>query len=235
VLAAAAAAYAAHRIRVGRLLAVERVRLQVASDLHDEMGSGLGAIGILAGVLSEGAPGAAQTRELGRKIAATAGELGVVVTDIVWSLRPGAPSLEELACRLAEHGRRLFPESQPEFRTTFPETWPASSLALRVRRNLLLIVLEAFHNAARHSGAQQVSLSVAPEGARWSIRVSDDGCGLAAGTRTGSRGLGLESMRRRASEIGAEIAWSEGPHGGTTVSLVFDPEAGARDGVRRLA
>ena len=45
------ALYAVYRVRVAVLLRLERQRTRIAMDLHDEMGSGLGGIGILAGVL----------------------------------------------------------------------------------------------------------------------------------------------------------------------------------------
>jgi hypothetical protein len=37
-----------------------------------------------------------------------------------------------------------------------------------------------------------------------------------------SRGLGLESIGRRAAEIGADAAWSPREGGGTVFTLVFD-------------
>lgn len=106
---------------------------------------------------------------------------------------------------------------------------------------MLLIGLEALHNAARHSGARAVTLSLERRGTDWLLTVEDDGIGLPAGVLDrcdDSRGLGLKSMRERARRIGAEIEWCSAPDQGTAVLLRFGlrgrPGRGVRlSGIRR--
>ena len=225
-LLAVGAFYAAHRVRVAVLLRLERQRAQIALDLHDEMGSGLGSIGILSGLAAEETLDGVRRRDLARKIAETAGELGHTLTEIVWTLRPGDTTLEALAYHLAERGGRLFPGGETTFETDFPTRWPRGELSLAARRNLLLIASEALHNAARHARARRVRIGFAPagRGGRWRMWVEDDGPGFGPdpSERAGS-GVGLTSMRRRAEEIGAQFSLTK--DGGTVVSVVFDPLA----------
>jgi signal transduction histidine kinase len=155
--------------------------------------------------------------------------------DIVWSLRTGADSLEALAIFLSERGRRLFPEGGALLRTRFPASWPEARLSLAARYNLAMIGLEAMHNAAKHSGASEVILDLRPEEGRWRLSVADNGSGLkAAGPETeemepGEReGLGFASMRRRAEEIGAGFRVEPGAGQGTTITVLFDPDAQAK-------
>jgi signal transduction histidine kinase len=211
------------------LLRLERLRAQIARDLHDEMGSGLGSIGILSGLAAENNINEIEHQELARKIAETAGELGTTLTEIVWALKPGTETLEALAYHLAERGGRLFPGSTPSFKTEFPSHWITVNLSLAVRRNILLIASEALHNAARHAGAQNVTLGLEPVGGRWRLWLKDDGRGI-RGEKSSSNGsgIGLDSMRRRAEEIGADISWTSNNGAGTVLSLAFDPKAGAR-------
>src|SRR5690606_18353607 len=69
-----------HRARVRMLLRLERQRTGIALDLHDEIGSGLGSIGILAGVISGpntgGGAGSERDRRLAHEIARTSAQLG---------------------------------------------------------------------------------------------------------------------------------------------------------------
>jgi signal transduction histidine kinase len=227
--ASSAAAFAvllvvAHRTRLRLALDLERQRTQIAMDLHDEIGSGLGSIGILAGIAG-GRSHDPTTRTLLGDIGDTAGELSTSLGDIVWSLRPGSRTLQELLERIAERGQRLFPdESTSVFVCDFPEMTDPVVLELNVRRNVLLIVAEALHNAATHAGARRVDVLVTPDLQGWRIRVSDDGRGFhpLSASRSGG-GLGLNSMRRRAAEIGADLDVRGAPGGGTTVSLRFHP------------
>ena len=225
----AGALYAAYRARVGVLMRLERQRSQIAMDLHDEMGSGLGSIGILSGLAAQEGLEGIKRKDLARKIADTAGELGNSLTEIVWTLKPGPTSIESLAYHVTERAGRLFPSDEPKFTTDFPTTWPSVQLSLAVRRSLLLITTEALHNAARHSDAKKITLGFAQvKGRRWRLWVADDGCGLGNGTSTGS-GIGLASMRKRAEEIKAEISWTSNNGSGTIVSVVFDPRAAGRN------
>jgi hypothetical protein len=218
--------YLIYRTRIAVLIRLERQRAQIARDLHDEMGSGLGSIGILSGVAAENNLNAAEHQELSRKIAQTASELGTTLTEIVWALKPGTETLEALAYYLAERGGRLFPGTNPTFKTEFPARWPHVNLSLAVRRNILLIASEALHNAARHADARNVTLGIEPSDGKWRLWLKDDGRGLSeASVTSNGSGIGLDSMRRRAEEIGAQISWTSNNGVGTLLSIAFDPGA----------
>jgi signal transduction histidine kinase/ligand-binding sensor domain-containing protein len=216
------AGWAIYRARVAYLLGLERQRTRIAMDLHDEMGSGLASIGILAGVLAEPDGSRHDDGGIAREVAITAEELGASLSDIVWSLDPQGATLQQLAARLAEHGSRLF-AVDVQFDTEFPREWPEVALSLPVLRSVLLIGLEALHNAARHAGAERVLLSLQTDGAAWVLTVRDDGAGLAVAANRAWHGRGLRSMRRRAAEIGVELGVASAPGTGTTVSLRFEP------------
>jgi signal transduction histidine kinase len=227
------AVWTVHRARVAYVLALERQRTRIAMDLHDEMGSGLASIGILAGVLSGDNGDGGDDSRIAHEVATTAEELGASLSDIVWSLDPQAATLQDLAARLAEHGGRLFADDV-HFDSDFPNEWPARPLPLRVLRNVLLIGLEALHNAERHADARHVLLSLQSDGAAWILAVRDDGLGVMPPDNSAC-GRGLRSMRRRAAEIYADLAWESPPGSGTTVRLRFEPSSRRRlrDWLRR--
>jgi signal transduction histidine kinase len=104
-----------------------------------------------------------------------------------------------------------------------------------VRRGLLLVALEALHNAARHSRARAVTLALAPCGERWELCVRDDGAGLPA-PAAHNGGRGRHNMALRAQEIGGELTWHSAPGEGTTLCVSFRISGRAAPGVwlRRL-
>lgn len=225
VLALVLAGLLAYRARVGHLLELERQRTRIAMDLHDEMGSALGSIGIQADMLARADIDPFRRRRLGTEIADTAGALGTVLADIVWSLDPRSSTLDDLALRLEERGRQLFADGGTDFAVHLPEVWPEETLSAPVQRHALMIGLEALKNAAAHSGADRVTLSLEPAGgaAGWRLAVRDDGRGFDPNEVEEGGGIGLLSMRRRAEEMGAGIAWrrSGNGEGGTEVCLTF--------------
>ena len=228
-----------YRARVAYLVGLERQRTRIAMDLHDEVGSGLASVGILSGVLAADGLHERERRAAATEIAAAAEDLGYALSDIVWSLDPRTATLQELAARLAEQGDRLCADGTPEFAASFPAEWPSTTLDVALRRNVLLIGLEALHNAVRHARATRVTLSLLPAaGTSWELTVRDDGRGLPKGesrvARRGHaggngsdglsarRGRGLQGMQRRAEEIGAQLHIGSPRGAGTAVVLRFE-------------
>ena len=82
---------------------------------------------------------------------------------------------------------------------------------------LVGIAREAVSNAARHSGAARVSLSLQRLGRGVRLRVSDNGSGF--DTVTQADGFGLTSMRDRATLVGGDLWISSVPGGGTEVEV----------------
>ncbi|MBK8233575.1 MAG: hypothetical protein IPK72_24110 [Candidatus Eisenbacteria bacterium] len=227
--AAAALLYAAHRLRVAMLLRLERQRIRIAMDLHDEVGSGLGSIGILAGLISDPRVGEEQRRDLGSRIAGTAGDLGSALGEIVRTLRTSHESALTFATRLAATARRIVPEGR--LRLAIGRSLPDRSIAPEVQRQLRLVTLEALHNALRHSGAEQIELGFDLQGAMWRLWVEDNGTGVPSqdGTkddrgRSTSGGHGLGNIRERCRQIGAEAVWSHPASGGTRLEVRFRTE-----------
>lgn len=84
---------------------------------------------------------------------------------------------------------------------------------------LVRIAREAVGNAARHSGAARVSLSLQREGSRVRMRVSDDGAGFDPAAP--AAGFGLTSMCERASSVGGDLKISSAPGRGTQVEATL--------------
>jgi two-component system, NarL family, sensor kinase len=90
------------------------------------------------------------------------------------------------------------------------------------RHDELLVVLarELLSNAAKHSGAAHVALTVAADSERIELDVTDDGRGFDAARREDSLldgHIGLASSEQRVRSAGGELAVSSAPGRGTTV------------------
>jgi signal transduction histidine kinase len=214
-----------YRLRVRTLLRLERQRTRIAMDLHDEVGSGLGTISVLAGIVSRPDLEPAKRNEFAARIATVSRELSQALGDIVWSLRPGSGTLDASWNQILDRARPLFASGVPQLDVTAPEAVPALPLSVVARRALFLIAIEALHNAARHSGATRVTLALQHAGSNWSLAVTDDGRGIAAPPSSARRGLGLDGMRARAADMGASISWEPPEGGGTRVVLRFRPDS----------
>ena len=84
---------------------------------------------------------------------------------------------------------------------------------------LIRVAVEAFWNVAKHSCASNMYLESRQVGSVLIVRVRDDGHGFDTGDPP--PGLGLEYMRRRAGEVGAELDVISTPGRGTAVQVRF--------------
>ena len=206
-----------YRLRVASLLRVQSERTRIAMDLHDEIGSGLGSIGMLAGAAARGS--AVEREHIVEEIAGVSASLGSRLRSLVWSLRADNAGLAELAEQIADHARRLFRADRPHLTLRLPGEAGTSPLGVNVRRHALLLALEAMHNTAHHAGARNVGVTVECLGAHgFRLIVEDDGTGFDVAAATA--GTGLASMRQRAISIEADLCIASGP-GGTRVCLTY--------------
>jgi signal transduction histidine kinase len=220
-----ALALVAHRLRTAHLIGLERQRTSIAMDLHDELGAGLGSLGILGGVVAQGtAPSSAQ-RQMGDIIARTAAELGESLHDIVYSLRTGEARVEHLAEQVVSRGRTLFAGNGVHFTAHLAAPTNNGGVAPSVSRHAYRIAVEALHNAARHANAANIEVGLATNGRNGRLRlwVEDDGRGIDQDALSEPGGMGLITMRRRAEAIGGTLTIESPAGSGTRITLDFDP------------
>lgn len=95
---------------------------------------------------------------------------------------------------------------------------------------------EAVSNALRHAIAGSIVVTLQLEPAQILLRVQDDGVGLAAASvgQPGS-GVGLQSMRERARQLGGRLVVGDAEGGGTCVELAVEAPSPSDVTMVRLA
>jgi signal transduction histidine kinase/ligand-binding sensor domain-containing protein len=216
----AAALASAHRLRVRRLLELERIRTRIAADLHDDLGSSLARVSLLSDATRRtlrDAPDAAD--RMLREIGATSRELVAAAGDIAFSIDPGRGHLDGLAARVRRFAEDLLTGTTIDWHFAVSGETGGVALTSDQRRHLLAIVKEALHNAIRHGRPGRVSLRLSLRDHLLEIEVDDDGQGFRtdAAPLASTAGQGLRNMRQRATELGASLRVASRPGAGTQV------------------
>jgi signal transduction histidine kinase len=208
----AAAAAAAHRYRVNQVIELQRVRARIATDLHDDLGSGLSQVAILSEMIRKRLDGAAPaaTEPLSR-IATVSRELIESMEDIVWSINPARDRLQDLSSRMRQFASEVLEPRGIDLAFGAPEAGRDVALDPAIRRHLYLIFKEAIHNL-RHSGCSAVVVRLTQSVSELLVEVRDNGRGM---ERANDRsGHGLASMRSRAEACGGSLEVESGSGGG---------------------
>src|SRR5215213_8105698 len=94
------------------------------------------------------------------------------------------------------------------------EDFPAK-LPEKTGQELTRLVQEALTNVRRHAEAEQVRVELGLDGELAYVEVSDDGCGF--DPERVRIGMGRQSMRHRATELGGELNVESAPGNGTRI------------------
>jgi two-component sensor histidine kinase len=209
LLVVATIAYLAYRIRVGRLLEMERLQMRIATDLHDDIGASLSQIAILSEVAREGGG------EPLARIAGISRELVDSMSDIVWAVSPHRDRLTDLVQRMRQFAEDVLVTRGMRFELRVTDPQPNRRLNPEVRREVFLIFKECIHNV-RHSGCGHVESELRTDADWLELSLRDDGHGLDAAAKPGH---GLASMRRRARDLGGDLELTSRPGEGVTTLL----------------
>lgn len=215
VAALASILLAIHNYRISKLLEVERMRVRIASDLHDDIGSSLSSIALITDMvrssLTSHVPQQEQLMNVTRAARSTADSL----RDIVWIISPEHDRLDDIILRMKDSAAKLLLGTKYTFHCTNDSL--GSSLSMEFRRNLLLLYKEALNNIAKYAKATKVDISIRDESGLLHLDVTDNGIGFDI-TQV-QKGNGLNSMKMRAGKIGGSIEIASTPSKGTSIRL----------------
>jgi signal transduction histidine kinase len=219
--ALAALAAAAYRYRIARVRELERVRTRIATDLHDDVGSGLTYISMVSDLArrrSAGSPAAVEDTR--GRIATDASELVDSMSDIVWAINPAKDTFADLVQRMRWFAAGLCEAREIELSFSAPDGASRLELPAEQRKQVYLLFKEAITNLARHSGCRKASVRVECWRDRLRVFLEDDGKGFPETMRESGGGLGLVSMQQRAARAGRAVEFrSRAGASGTEVRI----------------
>jgi ligand-binding sensor domain-containing protein/signal transduction histidine kinase len=201
--------------------AMERERMRIARNMHDEIGSKLTKISFLSERLKveSGQNGSAGDKV--DSIATTSRDLLKALDEMVWAVNPGNDTLEHLASYLCHHAREYFQDTSVECALRVQSELPAWNVSAEFRHNVFLAFEESLSNVLKHSHATRVEVDIQLEEKDLHIRVSDNGVGFASAAHNGNGASrsGLANMRQHLADVGGRCGIQSRPGQGASVEL----------------
>ncbi len=213
VVLAVGAVVFVYRVRQRRRREIEALRLRLARDLHDEIGSNLASLAVTGELAAETAIEAA--REDWREVQRVSRESMEAMREVLWVLGAREEAGIDLATRLQRTAQRMLARQEIQWVAppeNPPAAWPAES-----RREVFLFFKEALANVVRHARAKRVELRAQAERGKFVIVVRDDGIGF--DPAHAREGVGLKSLRERARDLRGEMTIESVAGQGTAVTL----------------
>jgi signal transduction histidine kinase/ligand-binding sensor domain-containing protein len=213
--------YYLHRLRLERLLHVEKVRSRLARDLHDDMGSTLSTINILSNIALQQTPfDEKSSKEYMSTINSSTTQMMESMDDIVWSINPVNDSLVKVLARMKEVAGNVLEPSNIDYRFEADPAVKELNFSMEWRREIFLIFKEALNNIVKYASAGNVYVSLKKSGRSFVLMVEDNGAGFDMGARTSAtRGNGLKNMKKRAESLGGSLEVQSAPGQGTRLTI----------------
>ncbi|HUA39775.1 MAG TPA: ATP-binding protein [Candidatus Sulfopaludibacter sp.] len=196
--------------------AMEQERARIAQDLHDELGSGITEISMLAArARSATAPDEKRNHYL-EQAREKAREMVTALDEIVWAMNPKHDSLASLVTYFCLYADRFLGLASISWRLEGVSGTSDPMVDSRHRHQLFLAFKEALTNVVRHAGASEVRLSIQAEQGQVRLTVADNGRGFSSGVHTEEMD-GVANMRARIEKLGGRFEIASEAGQGTTV------------------
>ncbi len=189
--------------RLKRMDELERLRENIASDLHDEVGSSLTRISILSEQI-QNTDDKNVILDASRKIGKISREVIDTMSDIVWSIDTRNDTIADLLDRMYDFAYSSL--SLLDITISFSEKGLDKSKKIKedCRQNIYYIFKEAVTNIVKYAQASVVQIILKNDDRNFFMEIKDDGRGFDRSKV--SKGNGIKNMYMRARRIGGGLS-----------------------------
>ena len=212
--------YGLYRFRIAQIQRIQAVRERIASDLHDEIGSSLSHVNILAEIGKQSIAKSGKPIEILERIGAEVQNSSEALDDIIWSVKTRWDVMGDVVARMRQYATEIFEPVGITFKITEQMTVDPHP-DMEFRRDLFLVYKEILRNIIRHANATHVVVQIVVEQKLVKLSVTDNGKGFNIDHPTNRSGL--SNIRQRAARWKGNAEWISTPGSGTTVSVNMKP------------
>jgi len=202
LLAISSVIYGVVWYRLQQALKMERMRVKISSDLHDDVGSILAGLTMQTEILAITANEERQTKL--NRVSEMSRNAMSRMRDTVWAIDARKDKLKNLLDRVREHAIEALELKNIQFDLNTEGISTDKKMSSQVRQNLYLICKEAITNTAKHSNGDRMEIMFASFGRNGILLTIHDN-GEIDSNKMKTSGLGLSNIRMRAEEIGAGL------------------------------
>jgi ligand-binding sensor domain-containing protein/signal transduction histidine kinase len=204
LFAALLIAYSIFKYRLNQQIKLQKLRIKISSDLHDEVGSILTRIGIQAEMIKQGIINKENANDELSKIARESRLATASMSDVLWSFDARNDKMGNLVDHMREHAEEMLSSKELEVHFKTNKLIDTMEIGLEIRQNLFFIFKEAINNIVKHSNATRVEIDMYREKKHLCLRIFDNGTDVQHAKKY-QKGQGLKNMQMRAKNIHAHF------------------------------
>ncbi|WP_336515838.1 triple tyrosine motif-containing protein [Pollutibacter soli] len=213
VIFAAGFLYALYRYRISQIKAQQNIRKNMASDLHDDIGSTLNTVKVFTH-LAKNSQG---DLDFLNKIEDALSQATTGLRDMIWILDDSLDTTEEFLERIKKFALPISLANNITFSSKIEYELKNSILTKKEKRNLLLMAKEAINNSIKYSGCKNIEVLFQKNFKKKVLIIKDDGNGF--DTDSPSQGNGIKNLKYRSKNINYKVQIISTIGNGTEITI----------------
>lgn len=217
VLSVIAVFYLIDRERLLRLKATQKLRTDIAINLHHDVNTALSNINLLSEMARMKADkDISRSKELIEQISDKSNEMMIAMDDMLWVIDPENDSMEKILMRMAEFTDSLRNRHEADIEIHIDEKVTNLKLDMKLRHGFFLIYKSALRCLVQFSGAKQTLVNIDHQKNILSLKIQADSI-----LQSDSHILiCMEDMKQHAADINAELDVQHDKNGSNIVLLI---------------
>lgn len=206
--------YILYRYRLSQIRKQEKIRRQISADLHDDIGSTLNSVKVFSNLalLNPAKQEYLVQVKDGTQSAITG------IRDIMWVLDDKQDTIADLINRFEQFAGPLAEANKTKLEKSIDSELSYRQLKKEEKRNLFLILKEAFNNCIKYSHCSSFSYMIdIVKAKKLRLQIKDNGNGFDL-NKIGE-GYGLKNMKQRAEQIGYTFNIESSSDNGTIIQV----------------
>ncbi len=208
-------------LRLSKVIELQRVRLKLYENLHDDIGSRITAIVLSVDELIQ------RQKEKEPKLLLIGDISKNIVNNmrrLIWATAPENGALNNVVEKM-QADRRLLLTPEIGFTIDLAPTIQKLEISGDKRYQMMSVFSEALSNISKYAEAKNVLVHIYRQADNLVTDIKDDGIGFdknqSRADKPNSSGYGLVNMQRRANRINGKLTITSQPGEGTCVQLIF--------------
>ena len=206
---------AKQKVLLEKQQAIEKERTRIATDIHDDLGSGLSRIRYLGEMVKLKSSQQQNILQDIEKISMFSDEMVDKMNEIVWALNEKNDTLGAIISYIRSFAVEYLSNNHIECKVNLPDEIPHCIIKGETRRNIFLSVKECLHNIVKHSSAAETNIHILVAD-QLIIRIHDNGKGIDWENRRPFSN-GIQNIKKRMKETGGRVDFKN--ENGTVVVL----------------
>lgn len=197
-LLSASVLYAFYRFRLKQINVQQQIRKDIASDLHDDIGSVLNSVKIFTH-LARKEP---DREDYLTRIEDSLSQATLGLRDMIWVLDDGRDSIYEVMERIKKFAQPVCMANEIQYDSFVEPASKPRPFSKTEKRNYLLIAKESINNSIKYAACKNIKVNFSYRNGKPVLQIKDDGIGFDPDLKT--EGNGLRNIRQRAAQIQAD-------------------------------